>query len=570
MVLVAASCQYVKMNSASELNFPGTVHALGVEAKHACEIYAEQTGRAHQLSADLNDLLVGPQDVVVCLTRRLTAELMRKLYLDPRNAGAPGLIVAGTSAELESTCIDYATRLNTRQKTTSQRIFVYPTLPFNIVQRGTDIISGGTCPPDQLLARLGSDSALLFISGHSNSFDMPLTLQNWLCAFLEERSREGSLLPQCQAIGRCVRFPAKPTIKEGREKGWLIPISMLRARLLMLYGCSVVKLNDGIHDPNYGLGPALLRQSGARLIITTWRAEYWPAEEGIFNVLVNEISQGQMAGAAVHAFNHSALAAQMGINLCVLGDPCFVMASEEPFPQLPTPSISFSQAAAGKMVREGSPETSLLQAAITRAFKYNPRFDPARGAGLKTELSSYVEGMAKENGFSQRDRAAGIDAALLRFLSAEPVLNEFLLPVGEIREMSEEGECPACLSPARSYSIAFPNFGVGSQTVVRCESCGNETCNIPSDWRVKLDLSRLPEGTIALSDPPPGAQILLFLVAASVGSQWFVGFWPDSRGGLSAFQLPRQLPSVPLFCQVLIASGLRLGTVGFKLQCHYE
>ena len=555
--------------STPAVSFPGTVHALGREAERAGEMYAGLTGRSHKFSKDLSSLHAKTHDVMVCLTGHLTAQLMHKLYVEDRHRGAPGLITAATPTELEEVCVRQAAKLSHPQKTTVQRMFFSPTLPFDIIHRGKDIISGGACTSSELLSRLSSESALLLVGGHSNSFDMRLSLQHWLCAFLDKPSTGTDLLPECQSLGRCVRFPARPTIAEARDKGWLLPVATLRAKVAIFYGCSMLKLRDGLHDPAYGIGPVLLGRSDSVVIITTWRAEYPPAEWGIFNNLINDLCTGTMVGEAVGTFNDSNIAAQLGINLCVLGDPCFRIASETSFAQLPAPRIPSSAIVAAPAGTSRSAEAHLLRTAINNTLENSPRFDTGRGRALKERLSSYIEHIEADAAgvdVNQRTRTAELDKALLEYLSAAPLLNEFLLSFGEIREMSEMGTCWSCLAPARSYCVIFPKFGAGPRSVVRCECCGNDSLNLPTEWRTRLDLSRLAERAISISNVPAGAKILVFLVVASRGAQWFVGFWPHSGDAYLPFQLPEQLPPVPMFCQVLIVSGLKTGSLGFKLK----
>jgi hypothetical protein len=551
------------MPSSQAVSLPGTVHAFGSEAARAGEIYAGLTGRPHKLSGQLSDVAAESHDVVVCLTEHLTAQLMRKLYLTENPRGAPGFITAPTPMELEEVCIRQAAKLTDPQKTTVQRVFFSPALSFDIIRRGSDIISGGACTSSQLFSRLSSDSALLLVGGHSNSFDMRLSLQHWLCAFLDKPSTGTGPLPECQLLGRCVRFPARPTVTEARGKGWLLPVSTLRAKVALFYGCSVVKLRDGLHSPDYGLGPALLGRSESAAIITTWRPEHPPAEWGILNNLINDVCSGTMVGEAVGSFNRSNIATQFGINLCLLGDPCFRISSEGRFAKLPVPKIPYGEAAPAGTVKNRSAEANLLRAAIKQTLHNNPLFDS--GTALEAQLLAYCGPEPEAEDLGQRAQMAEADKDLLHFLSPKPVLNEFLLSFGEIREMTEKGVCPACLGPARSYCIAFPNFGAASRSVVLCECCGGETLNLPSSWRTRLDLDRLDDGIFSLSNLPPEAQILVFVVVAARGSQWFVGLFPHSGEASRAFQLPDQLPPAPLFCQVLIASGLKIGSLGFKL-----
>src|SRR5947209_13305677 len=41
------------------------------------------------------------------------------------------------------------------------------------------------------------------------------------------------------------RSPERPTIPEARDAGWLIPLSALRSSILLIAGCSIIRLQDG-------------------------------------------------------------------------------------------------------------------------------------------------------------------------------------------------------------------------------------------------------------------------------------------------------------------------------------
>src|SRR5580765_2209297 len=116
------------------VSFPGVVYGLGREAAAACMLYAQLTGRKHQVVESVDQLTALSNAVLVCTTQHLTAALMHHLFVRSECISAPGLISAGTAAELEYVCRQQAARLMRRPPSVPRRIFIYQPLAFEPIQ----------------------------------------------------------------------------------------------------------------------------------------------------------------------------------------------------------------------------------------------------------------------------------------------------------------------------------------------------------------------------------------------------------------------------------------------------
>jgi hypothetical protein len=543
--------------------FPGKVHGLGVESFSASKLYAQLTGRPCQLHDTAATLRVECSDVVVCSTRRLTASLMHQLFVEGAGAGVPGVISAPTSESLEDLCRNYAYKVSQPAAENNRRAFIFPGANFPFVQRGNDTFAGGTQPDEIVLPLLSSDPAILSImGGHSDGIDFSVSARQFACAFLNSIPPAGRLLPRCQAEGRCTRFPSLPSMEEAAAAGWLVPLSLLRAQIALVLECNVLRLQDGVIDPAYGVAAALLAQAGLNALITTWRREVIVQDGRHMNSLINDLSAGMPVGQAVRVFNGSTVARHLGINLCVIGDPCYGLKPDAGFASLPVCHIDLSKTSASAL--PDVPEihdAALLREAVVQAMQNSGTYDSAKGNALVASLSAMAR---QEHSNSAGKNDVRVSHDLLDFLSEAPWLDKLFASVATIEEMSEDGICASCLAPARTFLSRMRANPGRMRRVIRCACC-SDSSSLPLGWEVNLDLSRINEGRLSVSGIPSGATVLLCLMSlAGPGNQAYpLVVQPEN---ICTFQLPDDLSSNPLYCQVLIASGLELGSVGFRFR----
>lgn len=544
------------------VSFPGIVYSLGREAAAACMLYAQLTGRKHEVVESIDQLTALSNAVVVCTTARLTAALMHHLFVSSDCASAPGLISAGTTADLEYVCRQQAARLVLRCSSVPRRIFIYQPLAFEAIQRDTDTFVAGTLSRDAMLPLLSADADVLSIFGNSNGVDLALSARQFACPVLDAPEDDADLLPPCQSRGVCMMFPAQPKISDARNAGWIIPLSSLRARIGIIAGCRVMKLQDGQIDAAHGFATSLLRHAHFSVLITTWRSEIFagPAE---INSLINDLSEGVAVGDAVQRFNTSELAMHIGTRLCIIGDPCFSLPRKNVFPRLPIQELKENKVAS---VTPNGPENAiiaeahLLRAAVKGALQRGRFFDPTKGESLVTALNAYE----KAQEATAATGLATLDSLLIDFLGAHPLLAKFFSSHAKMGIIQEDGVCPSCSAPARRLTITFPEFGAQPRHILRCAYCDDSSV-LPADWNTRLDLSRLSEGWISISEVPDGAKVLL-----SVLSIWGlpaqVYSWEPVNERRPPFRLPQELPRVPLDCEVLIAHRCLIGSLGFKVR----
>jgi hypothetical protein len=548
------------------LTLPGIVYALGAEASSAAASYGAATGRPVKLCSNPDEIVIGCYDVVMCTTGYITGELMHHLFVNTADGSVPGRIFGRTSGELEQICQRQASRLRHPRIGNSRRLFLSPTLPFSVIDQGTDVYVGGKQPNDALALMLSSGAAVLTVSAPSLGFELPLTFHQRACALLDNPVSDLRVVPSCQLTGRCTVFPSRPKIADAVKKGWLVPISKLQAEIVIFSSCALTRVQDEFFDPACSLGAASLRQGDFGVVISTWRAESGTPHGVHLNGLINDLCTGMKAGRAVYSFNHSGQDSNLGMNLCLLGDPCFYIESGPVLPRLPvyvpknrevTPLSQISDCPVAA-------RANLLRAAIANRLRDDTRYDPAKSARLDSGLLSFLN---NRNSLSESDREqtlAELDAALLDFFCGFPVMGICFQNLIKIDLLSEHHMCPNCRAPARDCIVSFPGYSSELQKMVRCPRC-SDCLNLPSSWQAALNLDRMGQRIIGLSGVPPAAQvrICLFLWEKSVLQNEYS--WAESKEGCWTFELPEQHTSEPLYCQVVIACQLQIGTVGLKM-----
>ena len=540
---------------------PGLVYSLGKEANAAAELYANLTGRFHRPCEDPDALSAGCDDVIVGLTGILTPELMHRAFVRGDTRRAPGLICAPTAEELLAVCQRQASKLVRGPKKPLRRIFLFPALDFAVIYRGSDLFVGGTVSADVLVPLLSSGADMLVIFTHSGGLDIRLSWKLFGCPY-PSPAEKAELMPACQTLGRCLRaLTMSPDA--AWDAGLLVPLTAIRADILVIVSCNVVRLVDGIMDPAYGVGATLLRQADFGVLVTTWRAESH-LNFGLYcNAFLNDLASGTSVGRAVASFNGSEYARKFGANLCVVGDPCYALPSGLEFPELPLPPAGKGAHSAqpAKMHHSTRSQAVLLQDSIDAALPGAGRyFDANKGRSLAASLSSCSE---NEEAYKLED----LDGKLLDFLGSAPFVDRFRAPNHAIG-LSEDGICPSCLSPARVHWRIFPDYQVRPWRIVSCARCDDSI--MPESWQVSLDLSRLAETYVCVSGLPANATVLFSLTPMHALPDRPIFQHRDYARVASAeqkiiFQLPSPLSSLPLRCNILAAHHLEFAFVGFGL-----
>lgn len=558
---------------------PGCVHSLG-EAESAGRLYADLTGRPH-VSCTSIEYALSSHDVVVCLAAELTPNLMNFLYAKSTSIGAPGLICAATTSELETVCRHQVARLARKRRETPKRIFLFPNQDFRQIRNGTDTFVSGSLSTGELLGLVSSDADILFIYTRGDGVDFALSSRHFVCPFLPGAPQPNSLVPACQYLGRCTRFPARPPISAARDAGWLVPLSALRAEIAIIEACRIAKLRDGIVGTDYGLMATLPLQADFGVLLTTWREGFGliPDQstfQSLFRDFIEDLSAGAMAGAAVHRFNRSDVVAMFGLNLCVIGDPCFRLVANGSFTALPK-SAQGSESAALRSpaprpgMQSDNPEAALLHDAVVQTMRYDPHCDPLKGEVLARRLAACKQAAPAPSTVSDPN---SLDLAFLEFLETASFFDSFRkTSVSEsglsftVEDVAENAVCPSCHSIAQSFSMRFPNYGARAWRIFQCACCDKAV--IPDDWHLSLDLARIEDGILALSGLPSDAEILLSLrgeypLQDMLHHRRHVKTSSEERPAV--FELPTGLPLIPLRCRLLIARQLEFACIQFGLR----
>jgi|SRR5579859_37316 len=547
------------------LALPGTVFALGSEAEAAARLYALLTGRPCRICKTATDVAASLNDVVICITSELSPHLMYQLYVREQSSGLPGLIFAGTPALLESVCKSQAAKLLRSGRPNPRRIFLHTKLNFAARTRGTDSFVSGQEPAETLYPLLSAGAAILSIFGHSDGISLDISHAKVLCPFIDlPPDPDRGLWPSCQVMERCTKFPMMPRVREAKSAGWILPLKLLRATIGVIGTCAAVRLRDGVVDPAYGLAAALLHQADFGAIVTTWRKEPSSADGGHLNGLINDLSAGVNVGVATAALNRSPFCERFGARYCIVGDPCFALAGDGDYPQLPVmtkPAITALPEPSAGETKETS-RARLVRDAILHSLHSNPAYDLSKGEKLALELAEYAQTGAAAG--PPDDALSPIDHRLLEFLSGFPWLPGFFQHLGWIEGITENVPCPACSAPSRISHLIFPRHARQRRDLTSCSSCG-DVRDMPVNWEIALDLTKVKLGSFSLSGIPSGTQLLVCIVRFW-GTLFCAFAGNPSLDGNFSFQVPSDLPPEPMFCRVLFARSLEVGAISFKLR----
>lgn len=545
----------------TDITSPGMVYALGEGSQPAARLYSSLTGREWSVYEGTG-MPAGLNDVIVCTTGYLTSQLMHNLYVSGNGAGAPGILCAPTPAELEQVCRRQALKLMPPQSRNVRRVFAYPLMNFPTIYRGDDIFVSGAESIETLQRLLSSHAAVLCIHTFSDGIDFVLSDRHFACPFSSPPAGN-ELLPFCQVEGKCKRMlPAKPRIADAWQTGSLVPLSTLSARIVILCACNTVRLVDGVMDPAYGIAPALLRQADLGVLITFWRSEYMISDRAYLNKFINELCAGVQVGVAVKTFNSSDHAARLGLKFCVIGDPSFALPADQGFVSLPTglPAVPENGPAIQIGERSMREKALLLKDAVATAVRLVRRFDAVKGKRLAASLMSYAQAQPNQDSSGQQE-IGNLDRAILDFLAPAPWLDKFR-PQYEVTDMREDGICPSCFSPSRTFRKVFPSHPGAPWQTILCAACGEYT--FPEHWNLALDLSDLGKRCVTVSGIPAGGSVLFSLNDVYCFHDSFHRADGVSVGeGKYSFTIPPGLPSIPIRCNVLVACQLEIGCIGF-------
>lgn len=565
--LHAASLEVVE---AAELPAPpvsrtGVVVAFGQSCADAGRLHAELTGRRWVVVDDVDALSrIADVSVLVLTADRLAGRVLQHLYVERRDgvAAAPGLLVAPDQETLLIVVLRAAAALQLSGRAANGRTFLFPRDDFDQQRQGNDLFLGSLAPDTDVDDALGTGSAILSIQSHSNGFDTWIGENRLLCPFAQSLSvANQEEAPLCAENHRCSRFPSYPSIDSLRHKGWLVPLSAPRARILLAYSCGILKVTEDLIHPRHSLGLQLSLNAHLGALITTWHTERDDPTRTALNGLINALSRGVPVGEAVASFAATPLARHYATSLCVLGDPDYRIAPMEQAPPLPEPV--WQSRDWRPIPVEGSP------APRARQLIDGIRVALDDGANLPAErVTSCVEALtlvATSPNPTPADIASASRAAA-DLIARWPWLDDFLASKGRLGPSEDRHRCGSCGAPARRYEVAFdPSLEVAHRAVLDCTSCG-EIRNLPAGSALRLDGRRLSEGRLALLGVPPDAvasvSYLSFEYSASLTLPW-----PEQDGRLvESIDVPAVLPAGPILCKIVVSWGLEVALVGARFR----
>jgi hypothetical protein len=558
----------------------GLVVALGRNATPAALLYAHLTGRRCCQAEQLKDL---PLDVEVAVVV-LTTERIDHGFMDQicrrrarHQRAVPGILTAVAAQDLSLVAKRSAAALACAGAAVAGRTLIYPSSKFRRVERAEGLFIGGEEPRSGLIGAMSSGSALLAMFVHSQGLDITVRGDLRLCPLPLERHTDAVLRPLCLEIGRCTMTMNLPTREEAWRSGTLTSFSNIRAQLLVMHGCNIVRLTDQILDPAFNLAPLFELEASLGACITSWQRERLDREGLVLHSLLNDLSDGRQAGRALRDFNVSDTAAFLQINLCLLGDPDYAiapLAHLRPLPAAPPPTERHPPRYGERLIDLAL--VNLIYTMLHDAPERYPMKPFKRDAQLRLALHRLVTGLIAGFAKQKIDQLwIEVHEPLTEFIACWPWLENLVEPFGRAGKPGLERVCEACGQPARSYPFHFHVDAILSWTFIECEACDAFICG-PPEWSELLSLADVHAGRLRLRQSGIRGRGIVCVLSASwryctsppPAHASLLLPWPlNDDGTLNCeFALPQPLPIGQLQCHIILGCGEKLGSWAVKLR----
>lgn len=546
----------------------GGVGAGDVDSVPEARLYAQLSGREFVgLVADLAVCASGQKpSVVVARPSTMSYELLHFLCSDATQP--TGLILGRDAAMRRLAVLQRAAALWCSGAPADGRTLIFTRERFEAVRRPEGAFLSTLAPNEEIRRAVGGGAGVLFLGTHSIGFDLRLGPDLQICPY-QMGDQAGSPRPLCLESGRCTQLPRLPERRQAWTDGRLAPPSLLRARLLALHGCGLIRLPDGLLSESFSFAASLNVESVFGAALVTWRSlEETSSDAREFYGLLNDLSDGQRCGEALLRYNSQANASAWPL-LVLLGDPDYTIA---PLPHLKPLPLNLSRPPPPRDGPEGA--AYLMRLVATRSLVATiarPRTDPSAPAWRtldhtfeKLVAAAFEEpGAPPPLGLVQAFNGASAD---LVGNSRQGLLDSVVARCERVGS-EDHRPCDRCGAPARRQQFRERLAEAGNWWVQFCDTCGTHDVS-PVDGGSLVDLSGLSNGRLGISEALRDARASVcvrraYSHAADFGQE-FASIslpWPlDEDGRLVAqWWLPEALPEGPLRCAVCLAWGDKLG-----------
>jgi hypothetical protein len=369
-------------------------------------------------------------------------------------------------------------------------------------------------------------------------------------------------MPACLGSGRCTRMPGFPL----REMLWkeqrLISPDNIRARVVLLYCCSALILQNDLIDPAYGLAMGFSEQAHFGALVTTWRPTIDDPHRSLANSFINSLSDGIAVGMALHKFHNSYNAVTQSISLCLIGDPMYRVLGLEASRKFPISDVAIDRPHSRKTYpternqRKGLREL-LFYLASFDTFQYDKEL-------LVNAVSQLDKLAVSEKNDEKIVIEDSVGETILKFFSGTPWLEKKYDGLGSVAAVEEGVICKVCHGMALRYSLAFPaSIAISNRIIINCASCG-EVHNMPDGMEFDLDHDLVRTGLLAIPGVPIDAKAIVCLLNHDATMNLNFS-WPRKDGRLlRTFKIPQDLPLGPVLCKVLVYWNFELFLIGTK------
>ncbi|MEM6484111.1 MAG: hypothetical protein AAF662_03890 [Pseudomonadota bacterium] len=534
----------------------GLVVALGEEASRFAALYSHLTCRDHCCVSEFEELLLLQEkpSVVVVEFSRVTVDLINQLH----NLGGGGIgIISGRG--------EAGLRVNILTRSASLYLCGVDSGYEKIELSPEDAAVGGD--RDHLLDLLGGQAGVLALTTHSGVVDALLPGNLSLCV------REGGLdadstgnAPRCFLTDYCHR--QEMGVDEAKAEGLLIGVDSIRSQVFIWNTCwGVPPSSPMLMDTSWSLLRAMLSHDGLGVLVTTWEISI--TGPGIIQPLLSSLCAGISVGDALSEANRSARWTEVGLRMCVFGDPQLKLAPQhEQSRSLPN---KFADA---RRAFNDDPRTTEMHERRAKGAAFMRSHLLTAMASLSGENAAVDDGRNAERirGISDATNSAleavmAYEYAISHGIDTESIANPFgdrmrqaylrFLAVNKphrFRGWSELGSyvdqcmrtCRVCGRQAQSRLYSTFSLGYGRRRVVRCMCCGYVE-DTPADACIQQSSFSDRQVVSIEGDLPVTSWSACLIFSSQLRSEMISVEWPaDDAGSMAkSYRVASPLPVGP-------------------------
>jgi hypothetical protein len=463
------------------------VVAWGEEISEEASLYAHLTQRNFIKVNNLEELKksVFPSVLVISFDN-VTYKLLQYLYSEVKSS-APGLIISYVPDKFRIQVLSKSAASRFQNSSDTYRVDIYATSRVNQFNTGNYEIYGSAATSEVLLKAISKEKNMLNIITHSDGIDAYLG-DLTVCPETINNPYNKPNPPNCIVTGTCHR--RKMPVEQARNLNLLLAPKQFKSKILVWMTCRGIRLRPSMIDPLWGLAPEFLDNPALGAVVTPWKIIFTRPE--YLNALASLLSKGLPLGQAVAGFNQSKKNKEIGLKLCLLGDPRiqFPESLETDFIKNNL-TLKNPENLSPKKIKELNFLRNYLRC-ISR--KKEEKLVSSSLTALES-LDQYEHLLSK--GHDDLNSAAKLREDFIKVLleSGTEAIVEYVGLVKKLKLRKEKKKCFVCSSETEIYHTQFHLPYIDKRKILICPNCGivEETSNEFPDIEFKILNKRIIE-----------------------------------------------------------------------------